>query len=323
MDLTKATDKKETSETGLDLYNSEKNRQKRLKASLTVEAAFILPISFWFICAFIYFFLFLHTQFTVCQGMLSTADRLESYGTLIAYAENSFVMSDAFGIAEEGWLKQAEELAKSELAAFLSGRFSDGVIESTLEDVLSENESRLSCVRGGSSGVSCDGSYAYSGSGTIFIKAEYTFEFPDFLFFAKDINVEQKLEVNGFYGVAWNLVHEFESERRNDEELNTEYVYVARTGTVYHTNANCTYISVKTEGLSPEEAASRRNGSGAKYYPCEYCGYSAGDTVYITYYGNRYHSREDCSRINRDVSRVPKSQAIEEGRKLCSKCSRQ
>ncbi|MBQ2257432.1 MAG: pilus assembly protein, partial [Lachnospiraceae bacterium] len=61
-----------------------------------------------------------------------------------------------------------------------------------------------------------------------------------------------------------------------------------------------------------------RNESREIYYPCEECGGSCGNTVYITSHGNRYHATLSCSKLKRTVLAVPISQVG--GRGACSKC---
>lgn len=299
-------------------------------ASLTVEAALIIPISFFFMFAMLYFFLLLQTQFTVYQGMLAVSDKIYNFGSVAAYAENSVVLFDVFdiGLDDKGWAEPIENLVKKDAAAFLMGDISEEYISKLLESWFLDNDKELGCVEGGVSGLNCSGSYAYAGNGDIVLIVNYTFEFPDFLFFASDKDIEQRLEITGFYGVAWDYVKEFEAEKgseENDENDDNaeddEYVYVAKTGQVYHVDQNCTYIAITVSEASRDDIGSLRNNSGAKYYPCEYCGYTVNSVVYITAFGNRYHSKSDCSRINRDVSKITKTQAAAEGKRPCSKCS--
>ena len=69
---------------------------------------------------------------------------------------------------------------------------------------------------------------------------------------------------------------------------------------------------------SGEEVSSLRNESGGKYYACEHCGGGSGGAVYITSYGDRYHSSLSCSGLKRTVYAVPLSEAV--GKGACSKC---
>lgn len=96
-----------------------------------------------------------------------------------------------------------------------------------------------------------------------------------------------------------------------------EMVYVTATGTVYHKDENCTHIKLSIRTVAKETAAHLRNKSGGKYHACERCG-GSGDNVYITDYGDRYHSSLGCSGLKRSVLKVPASQ-VEDWR-ACSKC---
>lgn len=305
------------------LFRNKTVRSLHCRASLTVEAALILPLTFYLFCALLCFFLFLHTQFTVFQGMLAVSDKVYSFGTLAAYVENSGFMAEAFGTDSDSISDNAEELLSKDITAFIVGEISESVINNLLEDYFIDNGKSLNCISGGYSGLDCSGSYAYAGDGKIVLKVKYTFEFPALLFFAADKVIEQHIELNGFYGTAWDLVKEFDGEKNSSEnETKEEYVYVTRNGEVYHADSGCTYLSVHLSQVPYESIEELRNSSGGRYYPCEYCGYSTpGYTVYITEYGDRYHNRADCSRISRDVIKITKSQAMEEGKRACSKCA--
>lgn len=100
-----------------------------------------------------------------------------------------------------------------------------------------------------------------------------------------------------------------------------EYVYVTENGTVYHTSSACTHINLS---ISPAEYASvsvLRNENGEKYSACEKCSDHAGsgDTVYITQYGNRYHSSISCSGLKRSVRLVDISKIS--GMEECDRCA--
>ena len=101
------------------------------------------------------------------------------------------------------------------------------------------------------------------------------------------------------------------------EESDT--VYVAENGVVYHTDPNCTHIHLSVSTVSLDEAKHRRNRYGARYHSCEKCGRYAQGNVYITTDGNRYHSSLDCPGLKRTV----RQKHLDEVSHLrpCSKCS--
>lgn len=97
-----------------------------------------------------------------------------------------------------------------------------------------------------------------------------------------------------------------------------ELVYITPDGEVYHKSRSCTYLKLSIVAVDISFLETMRSKDGAKYYPCESCGSSCGNTVFVTNYGNRYHSTLQCSKIKRTVLAVPISEVG--GRGACSKC---
>lgn len=113
-------------------------------------------------------------------------------------------------------------------------------------------------------------------------------------------------------------------ERREDKEDQKEVVvYVTETGKVYHRKRDCTYLKLSISQMKYEDIASLRNEGGGKYKPCERCvkdtELSAGRDVWITNFGDRYHSTRSCSGIKRSIKEITLSKAGK--RTPCSKCS--
>ena len=103
------------------------------------------------------------------------------------------------------------------------------------------------------------------------------------------------------------------------QEKEEKTVFVTEYGSVYHTDINCTHIKLKIEQVPKGEAAVRRNRYGEKYHTCELCGRYAGENVYITTDGNRYHSSLQCAGLKRSVKAVDIHEAGE--LRPCSKCA--
>lgn len=99
-----------------------------------------------------------------------------------------------------------------------------------------------------------------------------------------------------------------------------EIVFITPEGSVYHRNRDCSYLRLSIRQISYGEVDNARNQSGARYTPCEYCIRSnwSGSIVYVTDYGNSYHSTQSCQGLKRTVMAVPLSQTG--GRRCCSRC---
>ncbi len=108
-----------------------------------------------------------------------------------------------------------------------------------------------------------------------------------------------------------------ESEDKDDED--TKKVYVTPWGRVYHTDSECSAIKLSIMSVDASTVDDRRNDGGGKYYPCEHCGSDAGGTVYITEYGDRYHSDRNCSGLKRTVEEIDIKDAGD--RTQCKRCA--
>lgn len=100
-----------------------------------------------------------------------------------------------------------------------------------------------------------------------------------------------------------------------------EMVYIGKNSTRYHKKRSCHYLSNDLSLVSYDTAATLRNSSGGKYYPCSVCGKGAGsgDMVYIMPSGSSFHLAENCTAIIAYVQVVPLADVVSLG--PCSYCS--
>lgn len=97
-----------------------------------------------------------------------------------------------------------------------------------------------------------------------------------------------------------------------------EYVYVAQSGTVFHTDRTCPYISlIITRVYDTQKYTSGRSG----YSACEKCAKRYDGTsefFYITKYGKKYHTSLQCSGLKRTIQKIKLEEA--KGLGQCLKC---
>ena len=99
------------------------------------------------------------------------------------------------------------------------------------------------------------------------------------------------------------------------------YVYVTETGSVYHDDPNCTHLKLSIREVDETSLDHLRNNSGGKYHRCEKCGGAAVDgKVFITSEGDRYHSSLSCSGLKRTVHQVSREDLGD--MRACSKCGK-
>lgn len=117
-------------------------------------------------------------------------------------------------------------------------------------------------------------------------------------------------------------VHSWTGMEKGPENPAEEMVYMTESGSVYHTNPQCSYVDLSISQADGSQVEAQRNQHGAKYAPCESCaeGMVPAAIVYVTAHGTRYHNKVSCSRLKRTVRLVPLSET--RGCPQCSRCRR-
>lgn len=261
----------------------------RLKASITVEAAFALP-----------FFLFFMMQVMSAMNMIGTGSRLNAalhqIGNKMAFAGYAYGKT-AGDVLPDG----LASVALTQLYA--AGRIADYVGTDWLEH---------SCIKNGAAGISYAGSSIMGPNDVIEICLSYQIKPLFSMTGLETFNVSQR-----YYGRAWTG-YDVESGI-SDFTQEDPMVYITQTGTVYHTNRNCTYLNPSVQSIPAASIDASRNQSGGKYSACEICGRkNVQGNVYITGQGDRYHCTAACSGLKRTIYTVPLSEV--HGRGCCSKC---
>lgn len=113
-------------------------------------------------------------------------------------------------------------------------------------------------------------------------------------------------------------------EEESEEEEEEEMVWLTETGSVYHVREDCTHLKLSVRRTVYETLDVLRNQNGGIYHACEVCvGKEApgkSDPVYITREGSRYHRDISCRGLLRRIHCVTKKEALEQGRRPCSRC---
>lgn len=195
--------------------------------------------------------------------------------------------------AEEGYIKRM---------------FSPSEIEADVVNAIGAKRLERSIVAGGSGGIDCSASRTSARTGIAELQAVYHIRVPIPMFGIPPVAYKEQIRVKTWTGYEKSGIAE-----------DSETVYITETGVVYHKDYHCTYLDLSVRMVSSSELADLRNHNGGKYHPCERCKKSSGG-VYITDYGDRYHSSLSCSGLKRTVYAVPVSEAV--GKGACSKCGR-
>lgn len=243
------------------------HREKE-KGSATVEALLVMPVVFLFI---------------ISIAWLLEVFRIHSQiGDIVNRAGNNLVaMSYAYSvISDTGSSKQERD----ELVGLIgSVAYSELFLKSEIaKDSVSDEIYDLKCFF---SRVSLEEE--------IDLKVSY--------------KVKPFIEIFGYDGLI--LSNRFYSKAYTGyagKETGEEYVYISSQAEVYHTSENCPALNTTIEAIPFCDVENERGIDRQKYYPCRVCGYGEHDEfVYITPYGNRYHTRSDCPDLTRSIKKIP------------------
>jgi len=254
------------------------------KASMTVEASLVVPLFIFCIVNLLFGIQVIETSSRVTAALHETGNEICSYGYAI---QNSIGEGCPAGL---GTVIYAATSTAHKLGTTTDKRGG---------------------IKGGIAGISYLGSSVMSGDGVVKISATYFLKYP------VNLGIRTFRLGTSYYGHAW-----VGYDVSNNASVMTDedpVVYITPSGTVYHTTISCSHLNPSTSSVGRDAIDSMRNRDGSKYYACEVCGSGTGvGNVYVTEYGNRYHSDLYCSGIKRNISAVHLSEVG--GRRQCMTC---
>lgn len=137
----------------------------------------------------------------------------------------------------------------------------------------------------------------------------YQVVFPVQLLGKLQITIKQNAECRKWIG--WS-----KTDALNGQET---WVYITKSGSVYHTQRECTSIMLSVQTANYTDVENLRNNNGERYRECEHCKEEKKKVlVYITNQGDCYHYDRNCSGIKRTVFKIRLSDAKD--RPKCRKC---
>lgn len=284
-----------------------KNKYQYQKASLTVEAALIMPIFFYFMIAFLYFI-----QIFMVQDQIQSA--ITKMG--LSWSKTAYFYKDFPDINEA--INFDKTIFGNELDIGID-EFTDRIISGSslklyAKQYLDKDWLNRSCIKGGFEGIDFSYSSIANSENLVDIVLSYQVKIPVQVFNIGDISMLQRVRLRTWTGFKIPAAYTANSD------TSQTIVYITDTGTVYHKSKDCSHIklSITTVQGIPYDL---RNKSGSKYTRCEKC--CKGDegenaAYYITSYGDKYHTDRTCSGLKRSVREIPLSEVG--SRKPCSRC---
>lgn len=260
------------------------------QGSLSLEAAAVIPLFLICILSLFSFFNILCTQ-VLLQTSMEEVGRKAAAGI---YAEE--ILTGQTEIKDPGVRTLIEEALVS------------AALESEVRKSIRETNGAYAdawSVEGGEEGISFLGSGYDPVNQAVVLRASFKIR-------------GMFLPGTGF-SVSQASYHRAYTGKKDEAADSGPIVYITRTGTVYHTSLSCHYLKLSISAVSRGSLPGLKNASGKAYRECEICRAGTEDTVYITAYGDCFHSNRNCSGLKRTILSIPLSQVG--SRRKCSKCA--
>ena len=121
-----------------------------------------------------------------------------------------------------------------------------------------------------------------------------------------------------------------DGDRFEDDFESGDFIYVANNyvnSMVYHVDINCTYLVKKTTAVEYKNVGNHRNYNNQKYSKCDYCfkkiKLKENTPCYITQYGDKFHYRDDCPLMTAYVTKIRKENIENYNLRPCFKCAKE
>lgn len=275
------------SETYVHLKCLQLGKRVSLPASMSVEAALVLPL-----CLFSAVILMIPMKLLEDQRRIQAAlEQAAREISIYAYAQE---------MTETG--KEIKEEAEGVISLVGIGYVRQQVMKHVDQDRIRQ--------------VSFSKTRILEGNDEIRLVMNYRQRLPFSVFGLESIPVEAVSVRRAWVGAPGGRLKDSKGSREEGED---EIVYMGRDGTRYHLDPECHYLHNDIRAISAGQAEKVRNAEGKRYNPCAICGNGQiQGNVYIMPSGSSYHTTPFCSSITAYVRAVKKSEAEYLG--VCSYC---
>ena len=270
------------------------NRPGGPAGSMTLEAALVLPLFLFFIMNILFFVEVLRFQGRLTAALQQAGDQVREYAYYTRYA---------VGTSEGG----------SGLPSGTSFVLTETFVRGKVNQLLGESYLKNSPLKGS---ISYLGSSVMSGNDLVELHARYRVR-P----FIPVIAYGTYSMEACYLGHAWvgYTPGSFQIREETAAGDDTDSVYVARTGIVYHKDPLCPYLHPDMRWVPVGQLSELRANDGSIYHPCECCHPAAEGMVLVAPDGTRYHSDPDCTAIHKEYHEETLGEAREHLRP-CPRC---
>lgn len=268
------------------------------KGAVTVEAVLVVPIFLSVMCGLLMMGTLLLTEAKIQYALTRTAD---------IYAAQKAV--EKITVIQKNRKKNDLEKSEKEIGKWADILWKTANLQVIFSSVCDASVMIENSIVGGRKGIAIT-SFVDEEKETVEIIAVYRLKievpFINYFSFFRKISAQQRI-----YGG-------YVEQGAEKDSTAGDIVYVTENGSVYHTSLSCTHICLHISGSGVEKLLSQK-----KYQPCEKCISETEQlsSLYITKYGDKYHSTLNCSGLKRTVKTIAKEEA--KGMRMCSRCAAQ
>ena len=278
------------------------------RASVTVETSLAFPIFLCAVACIIGLSQMVLIEAEVHHAISQTAKVYAKQQAVQRVPELLKEVDENVKEDEEGGKRQQKENQQGNSKLF-NGK--GGSVGSIFFSVYDGGSLCRTMIEGGQKGIKV---YASVSGEEVYLKAEYILKMPVPFFSGIRFqrNTATKRRIFSGYVKHWG---EYEDSEDN------QIVYVAENGVVYHKSATCSHICLKITG----NAAIKEILQSSKYNACEKCIHNNGNNsgnlsaLFVTAYGDCYHSTLGCSGLKRTIRAVRLKEV--KGLRPCSRCA--
>ena len=283
-----------------------------VRASMTLEAAIVVPLFIFFIMNILFVMEMVRLQSGLQAALQQTGEQIceLAYYTRFGVGSGENGEGDGGGLpAEAGG---AEGLGSGDALSFA---LSEAYVRSRVVSYLGKSYLGSTCLKGGAGGLSFAGCRIMTEGDRVDLIVNYRIR--PFVRVLAPAQFPMQARFSGHAWVGWTEGSGCGAGSTGSSA--GEKVYVTKYGSVYHDDPDCIYLNPQVRSVPGSEVDNCRSGDGSKYYPCEYCHPDRNGTVYITKEGNRYHSNTQCGAIRRTIRQVD-SETAQNNLPPCPKC---
>lgn len=274
----------------------------RLPASMTVEAAMVLPLFLFFFLNLMYSIEMIRLHGNLQLALWETGNRMTVYGSVLPVGNEENKLQEAAEEQMQG-KREEEDSWWAELAGVV---WSYTYVKAQLISYLGEGYLEQSPLAYGVDGLQFLESNVWEGRDCFEVVVTYS--------------VSPLCSISGFR--PFRMANRYYGHLWTGYELpGTEdtLVYVAENGEVYHMNRNCTHLKLSVRQVTWQQAHTLKNARSKSYTACEKCGQQGmAALVYITDEGERYHFNGDCPGLKRTVACIALSKTGD--LRACQRC---